>query len=264
MIVHSFSIPYEYGQTITLKPLFDVHYGNKYCDTYKLRDYLQERDERTYLIGGGDLIDAVIVKDTKRYMKATDAMESDAIIDEQIDGLYKYLEPYKGKIIGLGSGNHEDTILKHCSTSPIRRLAEKLETTPLGMAWFCKLSLRESDGRGRTLVIFGHHGWGAGCRTAGGSITKYTNASSFWDADIFLFGHDHQRKADRIERISLSGNKMITKPRYIFLCGTFLKTYSNTDVATYSEAKGYPPVSLGGLNISCKPNREWIEITNDI
>ena len=61
------------------------------------------------------------------------------------------------------------------------------------------------------------------------------------------------------------GTKLSAKPKYIYLCGTFLKTYSLTDEATYSEEKGFPPVSIGGINILLKPDsNKWLNIESDV
>jgi len=65
---------------------------------------------------------------------------------------------------------------------------------------------------------------------------------------------------DTVPRLALSGEKLIAKDKHVCICGTFLKTYLNSADATYSEVKGYPPVSVGGLNIFIKPKRYWVKI----
>jgi len=264
VIVHAHDIEYKYGQTFTLKPLFDVHLGNKYCDKKELKAYLSACDENTYLIGGGDLLDSIITKDIKRYAKHSDDTTSDAIIDEQIENLYDILLPYRDRIIGLGTGNHEDAVNKYHGTHPIRRLCKMLDTRSLGFSWLVRIGFKENNARGRLLIIRGHHGWGGGSRTQGADLTKYSKDITYWDADMFLYGHVHKRQSDKIDRMGLVGTKLISKPKFIFICGTFLKTLSDTDEATYSEAKGYPPVSIGGVSITIKPDRKWMTIESDI
>ena len=46
----------------------------------------------------------------------------------------------------------------------------------------------------------------------------------------------------------------------ICICGTFLRTYMDSSDATYSEVCGYPPVAVGGITLSIKPNQEWVDI----
>jgi hypothetical protein len=263
MILHEVKIPYKWGDSFTLKPLFDAHVGNRYCDVKALRSYLSDSDDKTYIIGGGDLIDAVITKDIKRYTKASDDTDGDDIIDAQLNKLYDILEPYKERIIGLGTGNHEATITKHHGTNPMRRLAKRMGTVSLGYSWLVRMRFSDNGGRGRTLTIRGHHGWGGGSRTQGADLTKYSKDITYWSADMFLYGHVHRRQSDRVDRLAWIGKRLLSKPKHIFICGTFLKTLSNTDDATYSEEKGYPPVSIGGINIKIRPNDDWLTIEDN-
>jgi len=170
MKVATFTIPYKYGDTIQIKPLFDIHYGNPLCDVQALKTYLEDSDDKTYFFGGGDMMDSIVTTD-RRYAKSSDATGGDAIIDEQVEGLFAILEPYRDKIIGLGRGNHEDTIVKKCGTDPAWRLCAKLDVEYLGYSGLIRLRFREKSGRGRTVVIRWHHGWSGGARTPGASIT---------------------------------------------------------------------------------------------
>jgi len=264
MIVHEYCIPYKtYSDVFTLKPIFDVHLGNSYCDKQAFISYLADSDDKTYFIGGGDIMDSIITKDIKRYQKHSDATEGDDIIDQQIKMAYELLLPYKDRIIGLGTGNHEDAITKYCATNPTRRLCELLDVKPLGYSWIVTLRFSRPSGGGRKLIIKGHHGWGGGSRTQGADLTKFSKDMNYWDADMFLYGHVHKRQSDKIDRLSVAGKQLLAKPKYLFICGSFLKTLSLTDEATYSEKAGYPPIAIGGLNIKVRPTRDWLEIEDD-
>lgn len=262
MIIHSYQIPYNYGDTIKIKPIFDVHYGNKYCDLRSFRQFLEDSDEHTYFFGGGDLMDSIVITDP-RYQKSVDDMEGDAIIDRQIDGIYRELEPYKDRIIGLGRGNHESVIIKKCGTDPMARLCEKLGCDYLGFSGMVLLKFRENGGRGRTVKIRWHHGWGGGSRTQGADITKYSRDVAYWEADLYLYGHVHKRQSDRIPRLGVGGGKLISRPKIVGICGTFLKTYTTTTDSTYSEEKGYPPVEIGGIQVNIKPDNSWVKLWAD-
>lgn len=264
MILHEINVPYKYGETFILKPVFDVHLGNAYTDVTAFKRYLSDTDDHTFIIGGGDWLDCVITSDSKRYMKHVDSSASDAIIDDQINAMYEIMEPYKDRIIGIGTGNHEANINKRCSTHPARRLAKMLDTVSLGFSWMVRFRFRQENGGGRTLTIKGHHGWGGGSRTQGADLTKYSKDIAYWDSDLFLYGHTHKLQSDKIDRLSWVGKKLVSKPKYIYICGTWLKTLSNTDEATYSEQAGYPPLSIGNPNIKITPNRTWMDIEADV
>jgi hypothetical protein len=63
----------------------------------------------------------------------------------------------------------------------------------------------------------------------------------------------------------MSGMKLISKPKHMFICGTFLKTFSLNADATYSEEKGYPPVSIGGIDIHITPQTPgWVKVENSL
>lgn len=244
-------LEYKYGDEFNLKPLADVHLGAKACDELAFKRYLADSDERTHFIGVGDLLDSIIVTDP-RYRKAGDGTEAEAVIDEQIDRMVALLKPYSERILGLGDGNHEDTITRRCGTNPTKRICETLGVPFLGFSWLYRLQFTVSGGRGRTVTIRGHHGWGGGSRTQGADLTKYARDVSYYDADLFLYGHVHRRQHDEVPRLSLVGKDLIAKPKVMVLCGTFLKTLSSDESPTYSEAKGYPPVSIGGATVTIK------------
>ncbi len=52
-------ITYKVGDTIVLKPLFDVHLGARSCGIHVFKKFLKESDKNTYFIGGGDLFDYI-------------------------------------------------------------------------------------------------------------------------------------------------------------------------------------------------------------
>jgi hypothetical protein len=255
-------IKYVYGDEIKVKPISDVHLGAVACDEFAFKKYLADSDDKTYFIGVGDLLDLVVWLDFKRYRPSQNKADhsEDDVIDQWIERAVKILDPYKERILGLGEGNHEDAITKHHGTNPMKRICEALHVPFLGYSWLFKLNFREETGRGRTVVIRGHHGWGGGSRTQGADLTKFSRDVAYYDADLFLYGHVHQKQHDEVPRLGLSGNRLIAKPKIMVLCGTFLKTLSDNHNPTYSESKGYPPVSIGGPTIHIKPNRDWVDM----
>jgi len=167
MIVTKYPIEYTYGQVIKIKPIFDVHAGNKHADLAAFRRDLAACDDDTLFFGGGDLLDCVIASDLKRYRKSADGTEGDDIVDEQIEQMADILMPYRDRIIGLASGNHEETITARCGTNPAKRLCKQLGAAFLGFSGLIRLQMRTKSGKGRTAIIRYHHGWGGGSRTQG-------------------------------------------------------------------------------------------------
>jgi len=271
MLARTINIEYEYGQSYKLLPISDIHYDgkgkNSLCDVPKFRKALKENvDEKTIILGVGDWFGGIIPSDVKRYRKEHDAVEGGDILDQQIDGLAEELMPYREQIYGIGDGNHEDSILAHCSTDLIKRLIVKLNQgiekpiIHLGFSWLLQLRFGiTTDGkrdRVRSMVIRGHHGWGGGSRTEGADITKFAHDVKFWQASLFLYGHVHKLKINDIEEGCMVGDsdwKTFTKRMCI--CGTFQRTYSSSGVATYAEKKGYPPTTLRHPIVYLTPDR---------
>jgi len=252
-------ITYRMGDQFVLKPIFDVHLGNRACDENAFRSYLADSDERTFFIGGGDLMDAVITSDLKRYRKGIDMSPSEAIIDYQVDRAAAFLSPYREQILGLGSGNHEDTLVTKCSTDMTKRLCTRLDVPFLGYSGLFALRFTQGGQGGRTVVIRYHHGWAAG-RTQGGQLTSNAKDVMHFDADVCLYGHGHKLLTDSIARLGISKtNRFISKDIIICLCGSFLKTYLEGET-TYSEKKGYPPTRIGSPYISIRPTKNSVEL----
>jgi len=246
------------GDIFKLKPLFDLHIGHKGFDQAALKRTLEGTDDNTLFIGGGDTFDSIICTDP-RYFKGTDGTESAEIIDEQVDKGEELLGPYRDKIIGLGLGNHEQAIVKKFGTNPVKRLCKRLGVNYLGYSGFVKLLFSQNGGRGRTVVVYYHHGYGGGSRTEGGALTKYSKQMKYFQSDVGLFGHDHKKVTHTIERMGIVGNDLVSKPITVCLCGSYQKTYVKGDT-TYAELKGFPPTSLGGVVIEIKPARKWVHI----
>jgi hypothetical protein len=268
MIARTITIPYKYGQTFKLLPFADIHYDgkgkNSICDVSKLKKDLKENiDDNSLIIGVGDWFGGIIPSDVKRYRKEHDAAEGEDILDESIDGLAEIFMPYREKIIAIGEGNHEDSILQHCGTNMIKRFVEKLNDglekpiLHLGFSWLLKVLFSENGARIRPVIIRGHHGWGGGSRTEGADITKFAHDVKFWQADLFLYGHVHKLKVNDLEEGRMIGdNNWKTYLKKMVVCGTYQRTYGQGTTATYAERRGYPPTSIRVPVIYLKPNRE--------
>ena len=265
MVVTTKRIEYKYGQEFNLKVINDVHIGNVACDKKAFLAYLKDSDDNTYFIGIGDLFDAIIVKDP-RYQKSSDSSDDkdgkkrDDIVDVQVNRGEDILRPYRKRILGLGMGNHENAVVRYSGSNMIKRLCRRLGVDELGYSGLMKLVFSDKGSRGRTLIIRYHHGWGGGSRTQGADLTKFSKDMAYWDADLFLYGHVHKKQDDKIARLGLSGKKLIARDKVISICGTFLRTYLDGTDATYGEIQGYSPTSIGGVNISIKPNNDWFDI----
>lgn len=252
-------IEYIYGESIQIRPIADVHLGHTLCDKEAFKAYLRAND-KAWFVGLGDLLDSITVTD-RRYTKAMDGTESEAIVDDQVNEAIDILKPYASRILGLGEGNHERVLVDRTNTNVTRRICEALNVPYIGYTWIIKLTMREDDGRGRSVLIYGNHGFGGSSRTIGGSLTSFSRVLQSYEADIFLFGHVHRLQVDRVERLGLAGTKLIAKPKHLAICGTFLHTVtSDNPIPSWSETKGFAPARIGGPEVTITPNKSWVDI----
>jgi hypothetical protein len=258
MIRAEFRFKYKVNDVFTLYPLADLHSGaSEFLKKRLIRD-LADVDDHSIIIGNGDWFDAIVLSDP-RYGKPSDATKSPAMINEAVEELATILRPVSRRIFGIGIGNHEEKYITKSGCDPTIMLIDKLSTCEhgikhLGLSAFIRLVFEhESGGRIRTLTIYQHHGFGAGGRTAGHSITKYTRHAQDFDADIFCYGHDHTIKDLREMGTQLGIDGKLgwrERKRFLALCGCYKKTLNNSEYPTYEERCGFGVSPLGCLRIN--------------
>ena len=136
---------------IKIKPLMDLHKGARTCDLKAFKEYLKDRDENTHFLTNGDLWDMIMFSDKRFRPSGHDKTDIDDPIDEEVDEMADLLSPVAGHMIGIGHGNHEDTVVQRCGTNPSKRLAEKLNVPYMGYSWWFRLSMRADGGMGKSV-----------------------------------------------------------------------------------------------------------------
>lgn len=247
---------------LTLIPIGDIHLGSRACDERrfdKLIQWILKRED-TYVVGMGDYCDGVLRQDLKRFM-GTSVKEDlrdmlDSMINEQTRMIVKKFNPLadEGRLLGMAEGNHEYSIKQHHSYDICKEVCSQLRTPFLGYSFFYRLTLKKANtATKRNLVIYGHHGHGAG-RKVGASTNRLVDGITSYDADIHLMGHDHQKLGKRYIRLGVTSNgtpKLEHKPIILARTGSFLKTCVIGDTS-YSEKAGYPPNDLGVVRIDIR------------
>ena len=258
MRVYSRTIPYRKpGEKFWLVPFSDLHYGSSACEKHRFIDMLKRhgKAKNTLLIGNGDMLDCIVASDHKRFrpetidpelMMVAGNVQSDWI-DQEVNWFCEQVNTYVNpdNLLGLGRGNHEETILKYHSTDPAKRICKRLNTYNLGYSWFYHLNFKRPGTGYQRLVLYGHHGWGGGTRTEGGGMTRYCRHAERIHADICLYSHSHDCWVKPIVEVDSSSGRVAEVLKLVVETGAFLKTFSDSDVPTYSEQAGYPPRNLG-------------------
>ena len=123
-----FNTPIKAGTTLKLGLFSDIHYDSPDCDRETLKKHLDFcRKDGRYLLFGGDLFDAILLRDAKRAtnknMEATDNQ-----LNVKVNELADFLLPYRDQILFIGRGNHEESILKYSGVDMLQWLVQILNT----------------------------------------------------------------------------------------------------------------------------------------
>lgn len=271
MVPLRLDLPYtDENKTVRLVPTSCQHFGSKRFHKRRFRQFLIEQMAipQTYLILMGDIFDAIIPADGKRF-DPTDVdpgylADPNNIMGQALNDVEKELSPYKDKIIGILMGNHEYEYNRRYSLNLTEMICNRLGVRNLGMSFLMWLQLQRNgdSGRGRSIKIYGHHGYGGNARTSGGSITKYERAFMDYNADILLFGHDHKTWKYQRPRLDInSRGNIVDNPLTIVCCGTFKRSLSDGVIPTWEEKMGFGPQMLKGQAIEITAvSHGWVRV----
>lgn len=271
MVTLRIDIPYtDANPTVRLVPTSCQHYGSKRFHKRRFKNFLAEQAAipQTHFILMGDVFDAIIPADGKRFdpvdLDPRYLSEPGNTINFAIRDVAADLEPYKDKILGILMGNHEYEYNRRYGFNLTDVLCERLGVRNLGMSFFAWLQLRcnGENGRGRSVRLYGHHGYGGNSKTSGGSITKYERSFMDYNADILVFGHDHKTWKYQRPRLSVnSKGNLVDSPLTIVCCGTFKRSLSDDALPTWEEKMGFGPQMLKGQTIAITvDSHAWVKI----
>ena len=245
----------EGDSSLILKPIGDIHLGANNCDydhLVKLLKWVKE-NKNVYVLGMGDYADCIYGRDKRADIEATDLSFSSP--EKQMNELYRLFKPIadEGRIIGLLTGNHEDSIRKISGVDLTRTLCARLNVPYLGMSAFINLTYARNGKhmqRTRT-VVYAHHGYFGG-RDKGSKISNLMKIARAYEADVYLVGHCHDMYSSIEDRI-ICYNDAISKHRVVYgLTGSLLKTVTEGQ-RSYGEDAGYYPMRTGTISVKIIP-----------
>ena len=183
----------------------DLHLDAKGHDRQQFEsdmDYVICKNGRIFV--NGDIFDAIMPTDRKRYSRSGDVFESDAQINAKVDYAFTRLKPYADYIDYLGFGNHEVSAVKYNNSDMIAMLARELNRErssslkPIarsGYNGFINLSFSRGNGATRRVVIYRDHGKGGNSPVTKGTISL-NRLYTTYIADIYWLGHSHVSLVD--------------------------------------------------------------------
>lgn len=255
-------------------PIGDVHDGAAACDLDLLKRVVARigADPDCYWVGLGDMCEFINVHD-KRFNPAVlaDWVDVADLVDlaaAQRDHFLSIVKPIAGKCLGLACGNHEAQIQKAFERDIYREIVVTLKgwggfendhNLAFGVYGWLQLAFYFGDDRrGGGVRLNGnvHHGFTGG-RLGGAKALNMERWLWTHDADFVLFGHSHNADTYRraVEYVDSRGH-IRQRVRLGGYGGTFLRTVNDQGPSTYSEARGYLPLPIGGIEVELRPGRQ--------
>jgi hypothetical protein len=219
----------------------------------------------------GDYVDFASPSNRQRlasaalYDTANDVIELSAA--NLVKELYeRALKKSTGRWLGLLEGHHYYQYSTGITTD--MELCSLLKTQHLGNCAYVRLLFRShhtesSEGRFGSLTLWVHHGAGSGQR-AGSPLNRLDQLPIYWDADVYLMGHQSKKAAapiQRVEPVWAGRGEPRLKHRNIVIAatGSFSRAYmvgnrhGRVPRGDYVEQKMLNPAALGGIKIKIRP-----------
>lgn len=267
MEFRTFTESYDSGETFTLYPISDIHFGTVSCSKKRIFKVRQEiiSNPNARWIGIGDYLEWIDYKDPRFNPAILDttifSVENlHKMGDVGVRYLRDFFKPIIDKCWGMSDGNHEDKFQLRNDTVVVERLLELLgeEYKDLYTQWTASTEVVFKDAAKHTcrLKIWSEHGWQAG-RTQGATRNEMHKVpNEFPGHDIYLRGHSHHLFADPMTLVFRAPDtyKLYDKKVIVAHTGSYLESY-HEGIVSYAEKAGYPPTALGGLKIQITPKR---------
>ena len=212
-------------------------------------------------LGGGDWLDCITHRDKRFGMNGlADWVEKSNIVDSQERRAKEIFKPITeaGQWLGIGTGNHEETIHFFNDDDVIRNLCRELKAPYAGYQTFYILKFRRAGKITHTVKIHSWHGAGA-AQTEGARLGRLMRLVNDIEADIYLMGHLHTITTYTPDRLIERAGRVKSVRLAAAICGSWLKTYAQPNRGeikdpTYGEMKGYKPSRIGCPLIRITPD----------
>lgn len=256
-------IPFEFSTLLT----GDQQIGSKRTDyDFLVKELETARRNKDRININGDLFDNIFWTDRKRFRPSVLPKRLQGIdnaADATIDWGIELYEPYKDLIDVVGSGNHDDALVKHHHTDPIKNFIKGLNHKEIKYGgycgWLCYCFYCENKFID-SLRIFYHHGVGGSAPVSRGLIDFHRTDTWIEGADVIWFAHKHKKDyyPDYAAKLSRDGTTYIERPKLHIQNGAYMHGYvrqSSSDAmkngrqASFEEDRRFSPQAKGGFRL---------------
>lgn len=226
--------------TLTIAPLFDVHYGHFAHKNTKFQSYIRwiAETKNVYAILGGDMFENAI--DDGRGMSYDQAHNPES----QLEYMKKALAPIAHKCLVSVPGNHEERTYKKTGIDVARILADSLQ-----IPYFAGPVLLDILANDQRWTLYIHHGRG-NSQTKGGKMNAANRPKTFTSmVHFFVSGHVHDRvcESETILYPNPLTCRLEQKEQWTVIAPSFLGWNG-----TYAYKAEYKPPAKGGVSIELR------------
>ncbi len=197
-----YNVPLKAGTTLKLALFSDIHFDSPDCDKTTLKKHLDFcLKEGRYILIGGDLFDAILLRDGKRAVNHL-MEKGDNQLNIKINEIVEFLRPYKDNILFIGRGNHEESILKYSGVDILELVTQLLNANSKhqiqygNYANFLRFNFVNKNNKSILHYdIFENHGAGGNSPVTKGMI-DFNRIAKGTLADLIWVGHKHNAIAD--------------------------------------------------------------------
>lgn len=239
------------GQFLKILNCSDIHLDSKQCDRELLKKHCEEAD---FIKIYGDLFDLMQGRNDKRRSLSDlkDKYKASNYIDEVVKDAADFFKPYAKKLLFVGLGNHETSVIHNIGTNPLSAFcllmrmygSNVVEGTYQG---YIVDSFKHPYSTGNVNVVTTafHHGSGGAPQKTEGTLEIEGDKAKFPNADIVMKGHNHFKWHNPGQtRYWLNKNYKIEKRvQHHVRLGTY-KESKFTD--GWEVEKGFKPTPIGG------------------
>ena len=236
----------------------DVHFDSKYCKRDVLKRHLNIALERGALINiYGDLFDMMGAKKDPRSVKGDIRPEYNHpdYFNYVIEDAVKFLKPYAENICMVTYGNHETSITYHHESDKLKYLIWELNKdieNKIHLGAYAGYIRYKVVNHKTSICVFRqyyHHGFGGNARRSKGMLNVDLLLKQHPDADLYVFGHIHQKwaKVENITKlIDVSQAPNIQTVKKVYLQMASYKDDITNAPHGWAIQKGFDTPEIGG------------------
>lgn len=239
---------HEIRQPFSLLWANDVHFDSPFCQREK---FLKDCKKADKIILSGDFWDCMEGFGDKRFHKKDDDVKG-YYINDLVELACNNLKPFKDKIVGWNSGNHELAFNKYHDTDLTGLVCKLLGIEPkrLGMRGYHIIQFWDKTEVRQSIKIYYQHNSGSNGKRSKGALAADLLAGEHPSADIWIAEHSHKGVIVPVKSCKINNQYNISFVSKYFINGlTYKAADEDQEGMTFEINKAQGLTPIGGIFI---------------